>query len=93
MANTKRNEQTTVDENIEQAENMKGNADQDTFEAQRNVADNKERFWIVKVANNPEYCGVGAGGTQFARGEATVRSERMALWFKEHKGYTVTEQQ
>lgn len=59
---------------------------------QINAADNKERAWIVKVENNPEYCGVGAGGTQFARGEATVKSERMALWFKEHKGYTVTEQ-
>ena len=46
--------------------------------------------YIVTVENNDAFCGVGAGGTQFANGKATVKSERLANWFKEHKGYTVT---
>lgn len=45
--------------------------------------------YIVTVKNNPEFCGVGAGGVQFANGEARVTSERLANWFKEHKGYAV----
>lgn len=49
------------------------------------------KTWTVKVDNNPEYCGEGAGGAQFAHGEATIHSERLAAWFKRHKGYTVTE--
>ena len=51
----------------------------------------KERSWIIKVEKNPDYCGVGAGGTQFANGRAVTTSKRMAEWFREHKGYTVTE--
>lgn len=50
----------------------------------------KVKTYIVSVANK-EYCGVGAGGAQFAHGEATITSERLANWFKEHKGYTVKE--
>ncbi len=49
------------------------------------------KTYIVKVKNNPNFCGIGAGGVQFANGEATVTSERMAVWFKEHSGYEVTE--
>lgn len=52
----------------------------------------KEKSWIVKITNNPDYCGVGAGGIQFANGQALIRSARMAAWFKEHKGYEVIEQ-
>lgn len=45
--------------------------------------------YIVTVDKNPEFCGKGAGGIQFANGEAKVTSERMARWFEEHDGYTV----
>ena len=48
------------------------------------------KTYIVSVENK-EYCGVGAGGAQFAHGEAKITSERLANWFKEHKGYTVKE--
>lgn len=51
----------------------------------------KVKTYIVSVDNNPEYCGIGAGGAQFAHGKATITSDRLASWFKEHKGYTVTE--
>jgi len=51
----------------------------------------KIKTYIVKVENNPEYCGVGAGGAQFAHGEATINNDRLAAWFREHPGYTVTE--
>lgn len=48
--------------------------------------------WTITAENAPTYCGIGAGGVQFANGQAVVDSERMASWFKEHEGYTVTEQ-
>lgn len=51
----------------------------------------KGKTYIVTVKDNPEYCGVGAGGAQFAHGRATISDERMASWFQEHEGYTVTE--
>lgn len=51
----------------------------------------KVKTYIVSVDNNPEYCGIGAGGAQFAHGKATITSDRLASWFKEHSGYTVTE--
>lgn len=47
--------------------------------------------YIVTVDGNKEYCGIGAGGAQFAHGTATITSELLANWFKEHDGYTVTE--
>jgi hypothetical protein len=50
------------------------------------------KTFIVKVKNNPNFCGIGAGGAQFAQGEARIESERLANWFKEHDGYTVTEE-
>lgn len=50
----------------------------------------KAEAWIVKVVSNPNYCGVGAGGVQFANGQARTESKRMADWFKEHPGYEVT---
>lgn len=52
----------------------------------------KVKKWLVVVDNAPEYCGIGAGGVQFANGQAVIESERMASWFEEHDGYTVTEQ-
>lgn len=48
--------------------------------------------YLVQVTNNPAYCGIGAGGVQFANGQAVIESVRMVAWFREHKGYTVTEQ-
>ncbi len=56
-------------------------------------AGNKTKKWLVKVNNSPSYCGIGAGGVQFANGQALIESERMASWFTEHDGYTVTEQE
>jgi hypothetical protein len=47
--------------------------------------------WIVKVNSNPNFCGEGAGGAQFAHGEAVISNPRLAAWFKAHKGYTVAE--
>ncbi len=48
--------------------------------------------YIVKVKDNDAYCGIGAGGVQFANGQAVIESERMAVWFREHEGYEVTKQ-
>lgn len=50
----------------------------------------KTASWLVKVKNNPEFCGIGAGGVQFAGGQAVIHSARMAQWFMEHDGYEVT---
>ena len=47
--------------------------------------------WKVEVTANPKFCGVDAGGVQFAHGVAEVESERLAKWFKKHEGYKVTE--
>lgn len=51
----------------------------------------KNKTYIVSVDNNPNYCGEGAGGAQFAHGKATITSDRLAKWYKAHKGYTVKE--
>lgn len=48
------------------------------------------KTFTVIVKGNDKYCGKGAGGVQFANGKAVGVSERMANWFKEHKGYEVT---
>lgn len=55
------------------------------------MAEKKEKKYIVTVEKNPNYCGEGAGGAQFAQGKATITSERLVKWFKEHKGYKVEE--
>lgn len=49
------------------------------------------KTYIVTVKNNPTFCGVGAGGAQFARGKAHIVSERLANWYREHSGYEVEE--
>ena len=51
----------------------------------------KNKTYIVEVVNNKEYCGIGAGGAQFANGQAKIDNERLANWFREHPGYKVTE--
>lgn len=47
--------------------------------------------YIVKVKKNPTFCGVDAGGVQFANGQATIDSEILAEWFRRHEGYEVKE--
>ena len=59
--------------------------------AEKAKAKNTTRKYVVKVIDNPSFCGIGAGGVQFANGEAHISSDRMAAWFKEHNGYEVTE--
>lgn len=58
---------------------------------EQNTVKKTEKSYIVKVVGNPSYCGIGAGGVQFANGEARITSDRMAEWFREHDGYNVTE--
>ena len=73
--------QALIDEAV--AKVMKAKKDAESKVAQ-------DRGYIVKVKSNPAFCGIGAGGVQFANGEAHVTSERMAEWFREHNGYEVT---
>ena len=47
--------------------------------------------YIVKVPKNPSFCGIGAGGVQFANGQAVVPEGSIVNWFKEHAGYEVKE--
>ena len=53
--------------------------------------DSASKQYKIKVKSNPNYCGVGAGGVQFAHGEAVLPECRMVEWFREHQGYEVTE--
>lgn len=52
----------------------------------------KETVYKITVKDNPNYCGVGAGSLQFAYGTTTTTNGVLAEWYKEHKGYTVTEE-
>ncbi len=78
------------------ADSMKENAvkvEENTVKTEENggkKVKNKEISFVIKVKNNPNFCGVGAGGVQFAKGEAVIKSSRMARWFEEHEGYEVT---
>ncbi len=54
-------------------------------------ANKTAKQYTITVENNPNFCGIGAGGVQFAYGKAAVDSERMANWFRKHKGYKVEE--
>ena len=45
----------------------------------------------IKVKSNPNFCGIDAGGIQFAHGEAVINNDYMANWFREHDGYEVDE--
>ncbi len=54
-------------------------------------SEQKSAKWKITVKDNPLFCGVGAGGVQFAHGEAVIESKRMAAWFTEHEGYEVEE--
>lgn len=79
--------QALIDEAV--AKVMKAKKDAESKVAQTEQA-TQDRGYIVKVKSNPAFCGIGAGGVQFANGEAHVTSERMAEWFREHNGYEVT---
>lgn len=79
--------QALIDEAV--AKVMKAKKDAESKVAQT-VQATQDRGYIVKVKSNPAFCGIGAGGVQFANGEAHVTSERMAEWFREHNGYEVT---
>ena len=50
---------------------------------------NKGMMYLVETPVE-NYCGVGAGGVQFAYGKAKVRESWVLDWYREH-GYTVTE--
>ena len=51
----------------------------------------KTKMYVIRVKNNPNFVGIGAGGVQFANGEAKTPSARLAAWFREHDGYEVKE--
>lgn len=49
----------------------------------------KETGKVFRVkTKDPTYCGVGAGGVQFAYGQAEVNEGWVLQWYREH-GYTV----
>lgn len=58
-----------------------------------NMAKNTKQVkeYIVTVKSNPSFCGVGAGGAQFAHGSARITDEWLANWFETHEGYEVEE--
>lgn len=51
----------------------------------------KIKGYEIRIVSNPSFCGIGAGGVQFSYGKAQITGGRMVDWFREHKGYDVTE--
>ena len=51
----------------------------------------EDKMYKITVKSKPKYCGIDAGGVQFAHGEAIIPDGRMVEWFKEHEGYHVAE--
>lgn len=52
----------------------------------------KIKGYRIKVTANPNFVGVGAGGVQFAYGEAVVAADSAIVgWYRDHDGYEVTE--
>lgn len=45
--------------------------------------------YIIKVETNPSFCGIDAGGVQFANGQAVIEECPLLNWFREHEGYSV----
>lgn len=45
--------------------------------------------YIIKVEKNPTFCGIDAGGVQFANGQAIIEECPLLNWFREHEGYSV----
>lgn len=58
---------------------------------EENVTQEKVTEYKVTVKDNPTYCGTGAGGAQFANGEAIINDPWLAEWFRTHEGYVVEE--
>ena len=50
---------------------------------------NKTAKYIIKVETNPTFCGIDAGGVQFANGQAIIEECPLLNWFREHEGYSV----
>lgn len=59
--------------------------------AGKNKNDRKIKGYTIIVKNRPTYNGIGAGGVQFAYGQATVQGGTIVNWYKEHAGYEVQE--
>ena len=55
------------------------------------MAKKAAKSYEIIVSGNPNYCGVGAGGVQFAHGKAVIPECSLVNWFKEHQGYEVKE--
>ena len=51
----------------------------------------KVKKYKITVTTNPGFCGVDAGGVQFAHGVAIINEGIMVEWFREHDGYSVDE--
>lgn len=83
--------QALIDEAVEKVMKAKEEAETKAAQKTQAVQIESKKNYIVKVKNNPSFCGIGAGGVQFANGEAHITSDRMAEWFREHNGYEVTE--
>ena len=47
------------------------------------------KTYLVKT-KDPNYCGIGAGGVQFAYGQAEVNEGWVLEWYREH-GYDIEE--
>lgn len=45
--------------------------------------------YIIKVETNPSFCGIDAGGVQFANGQAVIEECSLVEWFRTHEGYSV----
>lgn len=54
------------------------------------MADKKENKVFIVETPVENYCGIGAGGVQFAYGKAEVYEGWVLDWYRE-KGYKVTE--
>ena len=55
------------------------------------MAAKKTKKYLIEVETNPTFCGIDAGGVQFAHGQAVIGEGTMVNWFLEHDGYKVTE--
>lgn len=55
------------------------------------MAAKKVKTYKITVTADKNFCGIDAGGVQFAHGEAVIPEGRMVEWFREHDGYEVTE--
>lgn len=47
--------------------------------------------YVIRVETNPTFCGIDAGGIQFANGQAVIDECPLVEWFRTHEGYSVTE--